>query len=704
MLLLPMVLLKPAFMLVLPLSFQWLVNEAIPNKDTELLIQIFSLLAGALLMSMVADLGQEMTAAGLGAKILANLRLQMYLHLQRLPEDFYHRRRKGELISRFSNDLLDIEQVITKAIPLLAYGTGLFTTVVILLFYTDWRLTLLFLALLPLLSIGPRIFGTWATQASDHRKASDAELSNTLQETHSGHRVVYALALQQKMRTLFASKAEAWRHNTFRMILFNSLIRVSSDSAIFLLLLVILVVGAYFCVTGSLSIGGLFTFMGLLITLSEVAIVVSPLVDPVVRSRSGMQRVGDLLSERQMTADQANASHTVPAKTDIVFKDIRFGYTPDKVILQGLNLQIPEGQHVAVVGTSGTGKSSLLNLLMRSWEPQEGMVTLGGVNLKNIHRNALLKELGIVFQDTFLFDDTIAENIRQGQLDAGQDAIEQAAKAADIHDVIMALPKGYATPVGEQGGMLSGGQRQRIAIARAIIRKPRILLFDEATSALDPATQAAVEQTIARVGRDRTIISVTHRLASARAMDRILVLDKGQVAEQGSHDDLIAANGVYAYLWQKQSGFHQSADGQQASVEVKRLQSISLLSKLPEASIEKLAERFETKHFNDGEMIITQGEHGQCFYIIIQGSAEVLIRKPDGSEQQINVMEIGDHFGEISLITDQLTTASVRARRYCVCLSLSRIHFQQLLDENQAIREMIMPVIKERLQRSALAK
>jgi ATP-binding cassette subfamily B protein len=284
-----------------------------------------------------------------------------------------------------------------------------------------------------------------------------------------------------------------------------------------------------------------------------------------------------------------------------------------------------------------------------------------------------------VSQETVLFDTTIRENLRLARPGATDAAVEAAAKAAEIHDFILTLPQGYDTVVGERGGRLSGGQRQRIALARAILREPAILILDEATSALDPATEAGIQRTLERLARDRTVISVTHRLSSAVNADTIVVLDRGRVVERGTHAELLALGGAYHRLWQHQSGFVFSPDGQRAEVEARRLGEISVFTALDESHLAAIADRFVTERYPRGKRMIEEGDPGDKLYILARGSAEVRKRDADGEERTIAVLEDGDVFGEIALLDDVPRNASVVARAPCLLLTLGRQQFDHIL-------------------------
>src|SRR5438552_599030 len=307
-----------------------------------------------------------------------------------------------------------------------------------------------------------------------------------------------------------------------------------------------------------LSVGALVAFMSLLSSVKKDAYNLTKKVVPsLITATGGLQRIEDLLCQRPRIIDARRAQSLPRLAKEIRFEDVSFSYTGEQLHLNHVSFTILAGEMVAFVGPSGAGKSTILSLLARFYDVAAGAVTIDGHDLRRVTQESLRAQMGFVFQDTFLFNATIRDNIRMGKLDATDAEVEAAARAAEIHDLIMRLPRGYDTPTGELGALLSGGQRQRIAIARAIIRDPAMLILDEATSALDPATETAIMATLRRLARNRTVVAVTHRLAAIHSADRIFVVDSGCVVEDGQHDELLQRRGLYHELWGKQD--HGSA-------------------------------------------------------------------------------------------------------------------------------------------------
>jgi ATP-binding cassette subfamily B protein len=307
--------------------------------------------------------------------------------------------------------------------------------------------------------------------------------------------------------------------------------------------------------------------------------------------------------------------------------------------------------------------------------------------------------MGVVFQDNMLFNISVRENLRLGNSQATDGEIEAAARAAEIHDFLISLPEGYETQAGERGARFSGGQRQRLALARALVRNPGILLLDEATSALDPATESAINETLLRVARGRTVISVTHRLSTITHADSIFVLDRGRVCEQGRHEELLRRNGTYAQLWHKQAGFTISATGDEAQIAVERLKDLPILSQLDQTILSELPELFVTERHPADRRVIVEGDPGNKFYVIVRGKVDV-VKEVDGSEERIAVLRDGDYFGEIALLKDVPRTATIWTRAPSIFLTLERVEFTALLKLAPQLRESLERAYLDRIDQT----
>lgn len=471
--------------------------------------------------------------------------------------------------------------------------------------------------------------------------------------------------------------------------------------AVSLITAVILAYGSYLTFEGQLSIGSFIAYNSIFITVGQSMFALTALLPYVLSARTSFQRLQEAM-DWQPDVEDGGTRELPPIRREIALRDLSFSYVPGATVLQHLDLAIPATGYTSIVGSSGSGKSTLLQLLLRFEDPGSGTVTYDGEDIRSFSYGSLVKQTATVFQDSILFHGSIRDNIRIGKPEADDREVEEAARAAGIHDTIVGFPDGYDTEIRNQGDHLSGGQRQRIALARALIRKPAILFLDEATTALDPVTERSVNETILSLARSRAIISVTHRLTYASLSDRIVVLDQGKVAELGSHGELIERDGLYRSMWDKQQGFQLSERGGSVQIDSDRLGRLSFFQGLEPEALREISRLFVTEKFEAGVRIVEQGEEGDKFYILVRGKVEVFRETETGESGRLAVLEDGDHFGEIALMHDIPRTASIRTLLPCLALSLSRDNFHPLMHRFPTIRAVLEQSLQARQPRRDL--
>jgi ATP-binding cassette subfamily B protein len=685
---------------LIPLSFKVLIDRAIPERDQAVLaLVIFGLVGGAVLFAVVG-VTRDYLYARVAVQVLTDIRHRLFEHLQRLSLDYYARTEVGNILARFSTDLAAVENAMASATwgILPSFDVGL---TLVLLFLLDWRLALVAMLIWPLVLAGPRVLAPRATRASYRKKEGEALAVTLVQENIGAQAVVKAFSLEPQQVSAFRARNRDLAQRGIQLSFLGALIERSANLGILALQILIMAVGARMVFAGDMSIGTLTAFQALFITLSYALYNVAQYAPTLVQAAGGMGRIEELLAETPQIHDRPGADALPRLAGKIEFRKVSFGYTAGRTILRDVDITVPPGAFVAFVGASGSGKSTLINLLMRFYDPTSGAVIADAHDLRDVTVASLRRQIGVVFQENLLFNTSLRQNIRTGRASAGDDEVAAAARAAEIEEFILGLPEGYETPAGERGARLSGGQRQRIAIARAILRDPAVLVLDEATSALDAQTETAINATIARLARGRMVISVTHRLASVVAADRIYLLDAGEVIESGRHDELLARDAAYARLWRKQTGFVLTPGGADARVRPERLRSIRLLDRLDSATLELLAPRFATESFPRDRLIVREGDPGDKLYIIVRGTVEVTRSDPAGlEERRIASLQDGDYFGEIALISNTPRTASVRTLSDCMCLSLPRSHFLDLLEHLPDLKAEIVheAVLRARAQ------
>jgi ATP-binding cassette subfamily B protein len=545
------ILIETSYDVAFPLSLKYLIDDALYQENRRALVWILIVLG--ILGTTISCVGVacEYLNARLGATIIRDIRERLFEQLQSVSLQFYSRMKTGEVMSRFSTDLDEVEGAVGWGLwwglmPLLEVVTA-----VILMFYLNWQLALAASLIWPLTLIAPRYLSARVVAATYRKKELEADTLSVVQENVGAQALVRAFGLQLISRNWFHQRNVSLAKTSTSVSFLAAMVERLVSTAVILLHLLILGFGAWLTFRKRITIGTLVTFESVFWELSYNIGYVSKFFPEVVQAAGSIRHINDLLEEPRF-AETPNTLALPPLEREIVFDDVSFSYRGEGSQLKNVSFRIPCGFSAAIVGPSGSGKSTVLNLLLRLYEPTAGSVKIDGHDLAGVTRESLIAQIAIVFQESVLFNTSFRENIRLGRPDATDIEVEAAARGAEIHDFISSLRQGYETKVGECGNQMSGGQRQRIAIARAIIRNPAILILDEATSALDRSAEAAIIGTLKRLATGRTVIWVTHRLTSVVGADRIFVLDRGQLVEQGTHQELIRRNGMYLELLAQQ--------------------------------------------------------------------------------------------------------------------------------------------------------
>lgn len=536
--------------LVLPLVVNRLVDDVLVAGDWARLNRIGISLVIVFALQAVFSFVHRITISIVGERTIANMRTAVYAHLQSMSLRFFADHRTGGLLSRIINDVSLLQEAIINQLPSLLRQLVLLIGASIGLFYLDWRLTLIILTGVPLVSLAMVFLGGRIRRASTAAQEALAEAANVIEETVSGVRIVKSFAREPYELDRFSDSIEATYAAGIRKAWLNSVLSPIIGFMAFLSITFTLWFGSYEVSQGRLSVGELIAYLVYTMLVAAPVGQLAGLYGSFQVALGASDRIFDLLDTPAEIVSKPHAEQLPPVKGAVRFESVSFHYTDTAPILNDISFEVTPGQIIALVGPSGAGKSTLVNLIPRFYDVRQGGIFVDGYDVRDVTVDGLREQIGIVPQETILFSDTVYNNIRYGRLDATRAEVEAAAEAANAHTFILKdLPEGYETMVGERGIKLSGGQRQRVAIARAILKDPRILILDEATSSLDSESEHLVQEALERLMAGRTSFVIAHRLSTVQNADRILVLDAGRLVEQGTHLELVTKpEGLYKRL------------------------------------------------------------------------------------------------------------------------------------------------------------
>lgn len=542
--------------LIVPRLIQRAIDQGILGHDTGVLLNVAGFILAMALVGGVIRFAERYSMEFMCQRVIYDLRNDLFNHLQTLSFSYYDEAHTGQLMSRVTGDVETLRRFLARGLIGLAENFVMLVTVVIILVRYHAGLAVASLAMLPFLTYAVVQFGRKVRPAYWAIQAQAASMTAVLQENITGVRVVRAFAREDSEEAKFEVENREYHRRQINAVRLQAYYMQFMTFMSNLGVAVVLWYGGRLVIQGVLTIGVIVAFTSYLGQLMMPLRMLGMVVGLSQRAVASGQRVFEILDTRPEIRDEPEAVELGDVVGNVEFRDVSFGYgnglVPEALVLKDINLEVRAGDTVALLGATGSGKSSIINLVPRFYDPTQGQVLIDGRDIKGVTLQSLRRQIGIVLQETFLFSASLKENIAYGRSSATQAEIEAAAKAAHMHDFIVFLPQGYQTLIGERGVGLSGGQKQRLAIARALLMNPRILILDDSTSSVDTETEYLIQQALANLMRGRTTIVIAQRLSTIKNASEIVVLDGGRIVQRGRHEDLMAQGGIYGEIYDLQ--------------------------------------------------------------------------------------------------------------------------------------------------------
>lgn len=528
------------------------IYAAMGQQRSFLLFFVSASVMGIAALAAVTNYFGESRVKNLGLRILFDLRRDLYTHMQGLPLSFYEKQRTGDLVARLTSDLQLVQEMVVSNLFTLLTNVFILVGMILVMLSINWNLTLIALAVMPLMFYVIHFYTHRIGQLSRVQRKAEGHAASIAQETLSSMRVVQAYTAENHEMLRFEGATKESLQSSLR----SSRLQAAFTGVVGLVIALgtsaIIYMGAVDVNGGSMTVGDLVVFLLYLSSMYTPMRKLSKLTNGITKAAAAAERIIEILDMRSTVFDASDAQSLGKAHGDVKFDHVNFNYDPERPVLQDICFEARHGEKIAIVGSTGAGKSTIMSLLLRFYDPTAGSISIDGLDLRAISLASLRSQVSIVLQEAVIFRASIWENIAYGRAEAVMSEVVAAAKAAQAHEFISRLPYGYFTIVGERGATLSGGERQRIAIARAILRDSPIVVLDEPTTGLDAESEAMVLRAIEELAKNRTTFMITHRLSIVRQADLILVIERGRIVESGTHEDLLRSSGRYSTLYQMQ--------------------------------------------------------------------------------------------------------------------------------------------------------